>query len=98
MTNGSIGCTRGDWKRGVRAKAVSSLRFATAVQDASRGVTREEEAMLAGVPRCCGSQTRAPFAPGAFAVAAVILQSWRRDSILRVMLLFKRGLWRSFRA
>ena len=36
------------WIRTVRAKAVSSLRFATAVQDASRGLTHEEEATLAG--------------------------------------------------
>jgi len=40
MTNGADGCAREDWERGVRAKAVSPLRFATAVQDASRGVMR----------------------------------------------------------
>jgi len=72
MTIGAGGWVRGDWECGVLAKAVSSLRFATAVQDASRGLTRYGEATLAGVPRCCGSQTRAPFAPGAFVVAAVI--------------------------
>jgi len=40
MTNGADGCTRGDWERVARAKAVSSLRFATAVHDALREVTR----------------------------------------------------------
>jgi len=48
MTNGADGCARGDWERGVRAKAVSPLRsrlrfasarqVATALQDASRGL------------------------------------------------------------
>ena len=31
-TNGADGWIRGDWERGVRAKAVSPLRSATAVQ------------------------------------------------------------------
>jgi len=64
MTNGAGGRVWGDWKRGVRAKAVSPLRFATAVHDALRGLTRQGEAMLAGVPRCCGSRTRASGAGG----------------------------------
>ena len=37
MTNGADGWARGDRERGVRAKAVSSLRFATAVQNTPGG-------------------------------------------------------------
>jgi len=40
MTNGVGGWVRSNWERGVRAKAVSSLRSATAVQDALRGLIR----------------------------------------------------------
>ena len=82
MTNGAGGVLVVVRGRTVRAKAVSSLRsrlrfasarqVATAVQDASRGLMRSSDATLAGVPRCCGPQTRAPFASGALAVAAVI--------------------------
>jgi len=56
--------------RTVRAKAVSSLRSrrrfasarqaATTVLDASQRWIRLVDGALAGVPRCCGSQIRAP--------------------------------------
>jgi len=82
MTNGAGGILVVIRVRPGRAKAVSPLRsrlrfasarqVATALQDASRGLVRSSDATLAGVSHCCGSQTRGPFASGAFPVAAVI--------------------------
>jgi len=73
MANGADGCAWGDWKLEVRAKAVSPLRSATAVQDDSRGVMRLGEVTLAGGPRCCGSQIHAPGARGRLFLSAAAL-------------------------